>query len=824
MNTQYRCQNENRRRLVAEQAPPKLNGIDYLEVASADQKTLRIFFLHNLPGQPGPVPSGPALTKNNVVIEGGVRVEGVGVSSAVSSGKTLTVTVDKRGDFSTYTLRIVASRTGQQPPPGFDPQLSAAPFSFKVDCPSEFDCERQVECPPDVLIEPELSYLAKDYASFRRLMLDRLSVIMPDWRERNPADAHIALIELLAYVGDHLSYYQDAVATEAYLGAARRRISARRHARLLDYRMHDGCNARAWVFLEVAGDADGKTLPVGTTLLTRGEDGERVFPASKLNEKLTPKPHPKLNEKTSPSPTVFETMHDLRMIAAHNSVGFYTWGDDDCCLPARATRATLLDANDGLSLRAGDVLIFEEARSPITGLTADADPSRRHAVRLKEVTPTVDPLNNKKLVEIVWHEADALPFPLCLTARISDESGSAQLKEVSVARGNVVLADHGLTRREALAPDSFGEGERYQPQLQHTGISFSEKYDHDLAQLLPAAKALRQDPQNALPSGADEDRLQPMSLWDGDEVWIAQRELLGSDRFKADFVAEVERDGRVYLRFGDGVLGKQPAAGSRFAATYRIGNGRAGNVGADSITRIATGFTGILGVRNPLPAAGGVEAETMEEARQYAPQAFRTQERAVTEADYAEVTERHAEVQKAAATFRWTGSWHTVFITIDRKGGLSVRKDPLFLREIRRHIERYRMAGYDLEINDPIPVPLEIKLQVCVKQGYFRSNVKQSLLSVFGNRDLPDGRRGFFHPDNFTFGQPLYLSRIYETAMAVAGVSSVEVKIFQRQGQPPGDEIKTGVLTPQALEIIQLDNDPNFPENGKIEFDTQGGL
>jgi predicted phage baseplate assembly protein len=252
--------------------------------------------------------------------------------------------------------------------------------------------------------------------------------------------------------------------------------------------------------------------------------------------------------------------------------------------------------------------------------------------------------------------------------------------------------------------------------------------------------------------------------------------------------------------------------------------GRAGNVGADSITRIATGFTGILGVRNPLPAAGGVEAETMEEARQYAPQAFRTQERAVTEADYAEVTERHAEVQKAAATFRWTGSWHTVFITIDRKGGLSVRKDPLFLREIRRHIERYRMAGYDLEINDPIPVPLEIKLQVCVKQGYFRSNVKQSLLSVFGNRDLPDGRRGFFHPDNFTFGQPLYLSRIYETAMAVAGVSSVEVKIFQRQGQPPGDEIKTGVLTPQALEIIQLDNDPNFPENGKIEFDTQGGL
>ena len=115
-------------------------------------------------------------------------------------------------------------------------------------------------------------------------------------------------------------------------------------------------------------------------------------------------------------------------------------------------------------------------------------------------------------------------------------------------------------------------------------------------------------------------------------------------------------------------------------------------------------------------------------------------------------------------------------------------------------------------------------MTVCVDSSYFRSDVKQGLLRVFSNRNLLNGQRGFFHPDNFTFGQPLYLSRIYETAMAVAGVASVEIKIFQRQGHPPGDEIKTGVLTPQALEIIQLDNDPNFPENGKIEFDTQGGL
>lgn len=834
MNTQYRCQNEKRRRLVKDQTPPKLNGIDYLEVASADQKTLRVFFLHNLPGQPAPVPgAAPALTANNLVIEGGARAKGISVKTVAASNNVLTVTVDKRGDFSSYTLRIVASPTGVQPPTGFDPQLSAVDFSFKVDCPSDFDCEQQTECPPAVLVEPELSYLAKDYASFRRLMLDRLSVISPDWRERNPADAQIALVELLAYVGDHLSYYQDAVATEAYLGTARRRVSVRRHARLLNYRMHDGCNARTWVCVEVSGgDAEGKILPAGTTLLTRGADGERVFQASKLDEKLNPKPQAKLNEKSPLPPSVFETMHDLPMFAAHNRIGFYTWGDGECCLPRGATRATLLD-DPSLSLRPGDILIFEEVLSPTTGLVADADPQRRHAVRLKELTKVVDPLNGKNLIEIVWHEADALPFPLCLSARVSDAGGSPQFKEdVSVARGNVVLADHGRTYSDLapsstlrlLAPETPGDDKRFQPQLLHTGITFSEQYDHDQRLLLPASRALRQDPQAALPAGSGSDRSAPMVLWDGDEFWTAQRELLGSDRFQADFVAEVERDGRVSLRFGDGVLGKQPTPASIFKAAYRVGNGRAGNLGADSITRIATGFTGIAGLRNPLPATGGVEAETMEEARQYAPQAFRIQQRAVTEADYAEVTERHAEVQQAAACFRWTGSWHTVFVTIDRRGGLPIKKDPLFLRDIRAHIEQFRLAGYDLEINDPVFVPLEIKLQVCAKPGYFRSNVKESLLRVFSKQDLPNGQRGFFHPDNFTFGQPLYLSRLYETAMAVAGVASVEVKTFQRYGQPAGDEIVRGGLETAALEIIQLDNDPNFPENGRIEFDVQGGL
>ena len=182
-------------------------------------------------------------------------------------------------------------------------------------------------------------------------------------------------------------------------------------------------------------------------------------------------------------------------------------------------------------------------------------------------------------------------------------------------------------------------------------------------------------------------------------AWHPKRDLLNSNPTALEFVVEIDTDSAAYLRFGDNLLGKRPESGTQFTATYRVGNGVAGNVGAESLAHIVTGLTAISLVRNPLSAQGGVEPETIEDVRQRAPAAFRTQERAVTEADYAEVTQRDKRVQRAAATFRWTGSWHTVFLTVDRLGGLLV--DDPFKTSIRDFVERYRMAGYDLEVDAP---------------------------------------------------------------------------------------------------------------------------
>src|SRR4029077_3871287 len=121
-------------------------------------------------------------------------------------------------------------------------------------------------------------------------------------------------------------------------------------------------------------------------------------------------------------------------------------------------------------------------------------------------------------------------------------------------------------------------------------------------------------------------------------------------------------DGAAYPRFGDNTNGLRPESGTVFTADYRIGNGAAGNVGADMLTFFA-GDPRVVSCTNPLPGTGGFDPETNDQIRRRAPQAFMTQERAITMPDYERVAEGNTQVDKAVATLRWTGSWYTVFIT-----------------------------------------------------------------------------------------------------------------------------------------------------------------
>ena len=508
------CRDQSaRRRLIRAhtnaEGESDLNGIDYVEVDQT-QHVITVFFLGKAP---------EAIRRRNVRIEGGARIRNIRVVKIrlckiddPERDDCLKVFVDKPGDFSTYTLKLVNAYNGKpsdEPFDGFDPRYAQIEFSFKANCPTELDCQPQNLCAPQDLPEPEINYLAKDYASFRQLILDRLALVMPEWKERHVPDIGIALVEILAYTGDYLSYYQDAVATESYLDTARQRISVRRHATLVDYQLQEGSNARAWVCVEVNNDLEVDPEDIYFTtrvnsLLQPSSGGQ----ASASNRSLLAVEE--IQKVSANMYEVFEPLvqepQPLKFYVAHNQLSFYTWQDTECCLPRGATSATLIDdgetgaqtpAQTGdeddnqayqddyrqayqqwkqeveeekeqkhrrrdyqqtqgggygeqpepeperrLHLKAGDVLIFEEVLGPNTGKPEDADPSHRHAVRLTKVEPDTDPLTGHLVVNIEWGPEDALPFSLCISS-VGRAPGCELITDVSVARGNVVLCDHG---------------------------------------------------------------------------------------------------------------------------------------------------------------------------------------------------------------------------------------------------------------------------------------------------------------------------------------------------------------------------------------------
>jgi hypothetical protein len=487
----------------------------------------------------------------------------------------------------------------------------------------------------------------------------------------------------------------------------------------------------------------------------------------------------------------------------------YTWTDDQ-------GQARALDG-----LKVGDVLVFEELRDPRTGLTAGADPAHRHAVRVTEINirawvpgPVLPP-EYVLYAEIEWAAADALPFPLYIAPYFDGKQDVA----VSVARGNVVLADHGRTIEEEELP-VVQPLERYRPRLRLPGLTHAVPYDHREAQTRPASVAAQVKPQDAVGWVQLHQRDARRAPSDRDDVaWTLRHDLLSSGPFDRDYLVEMEEetegDGTAYLRFGFEGMGKLPLPGDRFVATYRIGNGTRGNVGAGTIAHVVAAVdvvpdeADITGVRNPLPARGGHNPEDIESARLDAPHAFRTQQRCVTEGDYAAVASRHPAVAQAVAQMRWIGSGHTVFVYVQRAHGQP--EDDDFRRELCAFMEPCRLMGYEIAIEAPRYVPLRVKLRVYLEPRAVALTVHQALSQAFSKEIGPDGKVGFFHPDRFGFGQSVHQSQVIARAMAVMGVARVEVEQFRRADS----ELDVTEMSIGPREIARLD---------RIDFCFEGGL
>jgi uncharacterized phage protein gp47/JayE len=128
---------------------------------------------------------------------------------------------------------------------------------------------------------PAVDYTNKDFGSLRQALLDLARYRLPEWTDRSSADLGVLLVELFAYLGDIVLYYQDRIASESFLHTASERHSVLHLLRLIGYELKPAVASTANLALTFSAPVQGgpttTTVPNGAQFATKGSNGAVQF-------------------------------------------------------------------------------------------------------------------------------------------------------------------------------------------------------------------------------------------------------------------------------------------------------------------------------------------------------------------------------------------------------------------------------------------------------------------------------------------------------------------------------------------------------------------
>ena len=578
-----------------------------------------------------------------------------------------------------------------------------------------------------------IDYLAKDYDSFLRGMLDLIPSRLPGWTTRTEADLGMALLELFAYVADQLSYYQDRVANEGFLRTAVEYESVRRLLSLIDYQMSPGVAAQ--VLLEVAATSP-KAILSGFQVTTKATDKQAAVVFEVTQERIA---YP-----------------DLNAILLKSDVA------------AQSTQA-VLDGEFDLFLQPG---LWVRLKSPVNA---------------------------------EWAQLTA-PIAVNTVLHTTTINFSAPLK------GNYQVATAVINGNGVVA----GHGERHDQTATGTGLP-GQQVALDFAPLTYVQT----------PSGQLQSSLVVKVLG---TLWIEVADFVDSEPTDLHYTLTRDNEGFATVTFGTGQNGRVPDAGEPIAISYRSGLGEAGLVAPGTLTQFQDPDGAIVKtalnptpISNPEPSFGGVNPESLADAKLLGPETVHRQNRAITAQDYADallegVSSGNSVIQPlhAKAQFVWTGSWTTVLVSVDFADRQPLVSVPGRREALQAGLQAKKLAGFDVQVEDAHYAAMHIALVVHVRPEFFARQVRQAVEAVAGPR-------GFFAPAHFGFGDAVRLSDLYSAVLSVQGVQYITVSRFKRLGDRYPDHSKDGVIDIRPFEIVRCDNELAHPENGISYVRTCGG-
>ena len=260
---------------------------------------------------------------------------------------------------------------------------------------------------------------------------------------------------------------------------------------------------------------------------------------------------------------------------------------------------------------------------------------------------------------------------------------------------------------------------------------------------------------------------------------------------------------RASILFGDDSTGKSPSIGDAYTVSYRVGGGSRGNIAESTInapiqveSSDSTATDNIQGtLENTSLATGGRDAESIAQAKRYAPLFFKSQDRLVTLPDYKgfanTFTSNYGSTGKATATVRRAYSSANIIdlFILERASDRQLRRATSeYKRQILTAIESKKMLTDEVVIVDGLIRTLDLIVTLTVDKRFKRN--EPALIQSARN-----SIESYMNIDNTDFSEPFIPQDVIrvllenETNIRYATVDNVE-----------------STITVGFNEIIQLNN------------------
>jgi Baseplate J-like protein len=312
---------------------------------------------------------------------------------------------------------------------------------------------------------------------------------------------------------------------------------------------------------------------------------------------------------------------------------------------------------------------------------------------------------------------------------------------------------------------------------------------------------------------------------DGDvfSKWTQVQHILDYGPNDLVFTTYLNDNDTVTITFGDGISGVIPTLYSEIRANYTVGGGAIGNITNSVIDTISyvpglsesqtTALQADLTVTNTSVGIGGSDPESTEEIRSVAPLTLRSNNRAVTLQDYADLALSVSGVGKANATASiWTSV--TLYIAptrnatdtdqapgLDELGAPTEEYDRL-KSDVTTFLEDKILLGTSVTIQPPTYVDLAISITYTKLSQYTTTEIekaiKAKLLSDFGYNGM-------------NFQDTIYAQDIEFSLAQVPGVKVVDVTQLQKEGLTATSASGNGTTI-----TYTLSDNPSFAVGSKV--------